>query len=1043
MQLLSSKLAHVAVGRKLALLAIVPILALVILASRTTVGHWQALRSLETYERVLPMLAAGSAFVKELEEEKRVSVAFLHEQKRAATNVSEKTNAENLSGARAATDSAARIFLTRTDALSGELPRVAQDGERLANRDLVALRSRIDTTRFSPWAADSSFQTIIKNIDEVYHRARKRAPTTELSEQTRAFWALSTAMSLGSDELQIYEDILLDTSSTALAEPGEESVLEKAHDRGVLEQVKLREFENYATPALKDQYHRFLQSSVNNVVAIDRRKLSYQSEDPRQEEALALLSREWIDSRSMRLSQLGELLDAQYSTMYALMTDEQQRVRRSLWRDMAIFLISLSIALLLTHAVRRSIISPLREVVQAANKLSQGEVDGTIRYRGSDEMAEVSSAFRTLHQTVTNLTGEIGRLNIALKQGYVSVRGDEGRFQGKWSEVVAGMNASLDEFESLHSKLRLEANRQASLRELGSSALEGLSLTRLMTNMAETSMPHLGADRCEIYCRDGDVWKRQAIAGRLAPTDGSVRLEARADINTMQAGTGITPALHADMDTALVTMVGDSSRQFGLIVLEYESLHTPKDKSVMLFAQALGQILTTAMQRQEAEQQLIYKAHHDALTGLANRTLFEQKLGECIAGLTSETRVAVLFLDLDRFKLVNDSYGHHVGDELLLQIAKRLSTALSAEDTVARFGGDEFAVCRVVSRNTHEVDDLSQRIVRVFDEPFKMSNRNIYVTTSIGATIGTPNNATSAQLLREADTAMYRAKQSGNTVMEYFSEELRHNVVRRYEIEHLLHVERNEISNVYQPIIDLRTGRAIGYEALARWAAADWGHVKPSEFIPVAEENGLIQELGEQLLAQACQEASHLEPGVAKPYVSVNVSVRQLERRDFPSSVQRVLETSALPPEALCLEVTEGAIMSDPDRVLTTLKALRALGIRLAVDDFGTGYSSFSYLTKLPVQIVKIDQSFVNDLGRTGPSNSVVTAMCSLGHKLGLKVVAEGVETDEQVNVLRTLGIDAAQGFVFGEPGPLPKLDQHNPSTVTFLDDALRGAAKH
>jgi diguanylate cyclase (GGDEF)-like protein/PAS domain S-box-containing protein len=422
-------------------------------------------------------------------------------------------------------------------------------------------------------------------------------------------------------------------------------------------------------------------------------------------------------------------------------------------------------------------------------------------------------------------------------------------------------------------------------------------------------------------------------------------------------------------------------------------------------------------ERKRSEAMLSHAAAHDSLTDLPNRSLLLARLD---AALARGEQVGLLFLDLDRFKVVNDGLGHAAGDLLLVQVAIRLREVMRPEDLVARIGGDEFVVlCRNADEEACSI--VARRVLDVLNQPINTSaTGELVIGGSIGIALAGPGD-TAELALRDADTAMYAAKQSGGGRFHVFSAELREAAVRTHELEVDLRgaLRGRELTVVYQPVISLSHGRVLGCEALARWTHPRRGKVSPAEFCAVAEQSDLILELGEYVLEQALRDIA-LWPaptgGGAPPTVSVNVGLRQLVSTGFPERVAELLAASGVEPSRLCLEVTETALIGDVEHVVTVLEALRDVGVRLSIDDFGTGHASLTYLARFPVDQVKVDQSFVAGLGVDAGSAAIVGGVVGMAHTFDLRVVAEGVETETQLSALREMGCDAAQGYLLGVP---------------------------
>jgi diguanylate cyclase (GGDEF)-like protein len=449
--------------------------------------------------------------------------------------------------------------------------------------------------------------------------------------------------------------------------------------------------------------------------------------------------------------------------------------------------------------------------------------------------------------------------------------------------------------------------------------------------------------------------------------------------------------------------------------------------TMMLTVTIVTRIVRSNNSRARAEKSARHRATHDALTDLPNRELLTETVTRwCDRATDDGQEISLLFIDLDRFKVVNDSWGHQVGDELLCAVAARLSAMVRGEDLVCRIGGDEFVIALASGSPSALAESLAQRMVLDFAEPFQLSVGDVIITPSIGVARST--GATEAlELIRDADTAMYKAKGSGRNAYAVFDRSLHEEVRTRADLEQALRgaLERGELSVHYQPIVDLDADELSGFEALMRWTHPQLGTVSPLQFIPIAEDTGLIVASGAWLLEEAAGQLARWRAaraeGLPELHVSVNISVRQLRDSSLVGVVRDVLDRTGLPASALWLEITESGVMVDPEAALCTLRALRYLGVTLCIDDFGTGYSSLSYLRRLPARIVKIDRSFINGVGEDGDNEPIVRAVVGMAHALGQQVVAEGVETAVQRDWLRALGCDLAQGWLYGAPRPADK----------------------
>jgi diguanylate cyclase (GGDEF)-like protein/PAS domain S-box-containing protein len=440
---------------------------------------------------------------------------------------------------------------------------------------------------------------------------------------------------------------------------------------------------------------------------------------------------------------------------------------------------------------------------------------------------------------------------------------------------------------------------------------------------------------------------------------------------------------------------------------------------------ALEGTLIDITDRKRAEQQIVYQATHDALTGLPNRTYFRDRLLNALAlARRDERQAAVLFLDLDAFKLVNDTLGHTLGDRLLQAVADRLRASVREGDTIARVGGDEFTVLLSSVNGVEDAVAVAQKLLEAVAEPFHLEGHQLYATASIGVGLFPEDGDDADTLLKHADVAMYRAKEAGRNAYQLFKPELNARSHERLAAEnrlrHALHTSEFEL--YYQPQVSLRTGRVVAVEALLRWRRPE-GVQEAGDFVTLAEESRLILPLGDWVLRQACAQGRRwLDQGVQDLRVAVNVSPRQFQQRNFAGAVESALQDSGLPPQLLEIELTESAALQNAEAAAVTLSALRDRGCRVAIDDFGTGYSSLIYLRSFDISAVKIDGSFVRDTPHDASDAAIVSAVISLCRSLNLGVVAEGVETEEQLAFLRSHDCDLVQGYLLGRPVPADRV---------------------
>jgi len=434
----------------------------------------------------------------------------------------------------------------------------------------------------------------------------------------------------------------------------------------------------------------------------------------------------------------------------------------------------------------------------------------------------------------------------------------------------------------------------------------------------------------------------------------------------------------------------------------------------------LGDRIGVAMSAVARDEKLIYQARHDDLTGLPNRLLFKERLSSEISFAQREGRImALLFVDLDRFKIINDTLGHSAGDELLKEAAQRLRSCSRGSDTVARLGSDEFAIILPSIPGIRSATTVAEHILQAFQQPFVLAGQENYISASIGIAIAPVDGNDSEELLKKADTAMYRAKTIGRGRFVYFEEQMNVETTEHINLEREIRqgLLRKEFTLHYQPKIDLRTGHIVGAEALVRWNHPTRGLVYPDVFIGVAEDTGLIEEIGRNVIWDACtQHAAWRAAGVRAPSIAVNVSGRQFRRGDLFQIINEALQTTSTPPGALEIEVTESLFMDEACDATAVLNELRQMGLRVTIDDFGTGYSSMSYLRRLPMDCIKIDKSFIDDMVNDDNARAIAEVIITLAHTLGKSVVAEGVETVDQLDLLRKWQCDMFQGYYFSKP---------------------------
>jgi diguanylate cyclase (GGDEF)-like protein/PAS domain S-box-containing protein len=588
-------------------------------------------------------------------------------------------------------------------------------------------------------------------------------------------------------------------------------------------------------------------------------------------------------------------------------------------------------------------------------------------------------------------------------------------------------------------ELQRSLSQQAVVARLGERALQNEDPQELMEGATELIQKVEGIHSACIWELDRDGRRLNLRAGLEGSAVGAGRrVSASRDSHAGAALDSGTHAVVPDWEqetrhtmppvlrafgaaSSLAVVIDGKNRPFGVLDVHATESHRFSAKDVP-FVQAAANVLADAIERHNADQALRYRVLHDSLTGLPNRLSFVDSLGEALTkAAVSGSPVGILFLDLDHFKLINDSLGHHAGDALLRAVAPRLRSHLRPGDIVARFGGDEFGILIDRLADEGEAVAVADRVAAAFAQPFTIDGVDHFVSASIGVAVagGAEERPVNAELLiRDADAAMYRAKEGGRSRCVLFDAEMRAGAMLRLEVERELRhaLDRDELALHYQPVVNLRSGEINSLEALVRWRHPQRGMLDPGEFVSIAEDSGLIEPIGRWVQERACRQAlewHQLRPDSRPLDVAVNLSARQVAHRDLPATVEEVLARTGLDPVHLRLEITESVLVEESATAISSLEALSELGVRLVLDDFGTGYSSLAYLNRFPFHALKIDRSFVDALGIEQEATAIVEAIIGMARALSLKVIAEGVESEVQLSELQRLGCDYAQGHLF------------------------------
>jgi diguanylate cyclase (GGDEF)-like protein/PAS domain S-box-containing protein len=756
------------------------------------------------------------------------------------------------------------------------------------------------------------------------------------------------------------------------------------------------------------------------------------------------LVRRWLDNLGQLRSFEDDVAAGRITAEAALLANAPTEIKE------AIRAVNRSAASLRDQFGQR-IDSLMNSLVQHKSALDQAaivcEADAAGIISGVNELFVTSSGF-TRPEVVGQRLGDVGRPAGArlpwqpsdrVWNGEVVIAGRHGRRH--WHRTIVPMFGAAGEVEryicidiDITERKEFErtivenAQRQTLIAELGRKALAANGLDEVFADAADAAARGLGAPCGALFEAVPDGLLLRAGAGRLADAAGRQltcpRPPAAGDDAARQAWLA-SVAAEAGMDSAAATGIDTAimcgERPFGVlgVYAEHGRRFGADDAN---FLHGVANILATAVERQEARNRLTYLAQYDPLTSLPNR----RRLGQCLEDAIAQARgnggrAAVMFIDLDRFKNINDMLGHGVGDQLLVQAAKRLRACARDDDVVARLGGDEFAVVLPAVADDGDAAAVAARVIDALAQPFYLAGQQLFVSASVGIATYPENGRDAEALLKNADTAMYGAKNGGRNTYQFYVAEMHENAAQRLQTEAQLRqaLERGEFLLHYQPKLDLAAGTISGFEALLRWNHPQRGLVPPLEFIGILEDTGLILPVGEWVIGEVCRQlAAWQAEGMTVLPVAINLSARQLQQADLAGAVERIVGRAGVEPALLEFELTESMLMANPEAAVEILTRIKALGMRLSVDDFGTGYSSLAYLKRFPLDALKIDRTFVRDLPDDPDDAAITKAVIRLAHSLNLKVVAEGVENVDQIRELERYECDEIQGYYVGRPLP-------------------------
>jgi len=996
---IAQPLRNLSVLSKLLLLVAIPVVLLVGVSTRDTTGLYADRQEIEQFRDGARLADVAAGVDRRMIDEREQSVAQIT----AGTS-------QDLAAERALLDNAVEDFAgtaSAAAALPNEVTAAAQRVRR-SSATLAAIRSRVDTGGISAAALGAAYDDLLGIVSGVPLALRRSAPTVSLAETVDGSLLIGRIIDDASRERDAVEALYSERPTGS--EIGNAEQLVNAGRLG------LARFDAVASSEARG----ILAVAVTTDAFAEVDAVHQRLDDRRGAERLGTDPAAWLAASADRLVELERVRTAQQDSMASAATQLTNDATRNLVTgllSLALFLAAcLAMAVLLSRAIAR----PLKVLALNATELSSGTAGTSTDYDGRDEIGEVAAGFRAMESTMVRLAAETARVETAVQAGDFTVRADEFSFEGEWARITRRLNSTLEEVEVANERLRHDARRQSALSDLGRLILDGTPLEDILAETCRLLvdvLPVVWVAAFEID-HNFDTLVRRAFERRAG---SRAEVSPVLDLDVLPAVPGSVQLISPINDTShcLAATIGADSHRTGVILIGGDDRLATV--AFRVFLGNVSQLLAEAMQRRQVEHEIVHQSLHDDLTGLPNRTFLREHLAQAVHASRHSVAVSVLSLEIDRFRPVNESYGRDVGDQILVQAVERLAVILPPHTLLARVSGAGFAV--VVERlNDIEVMRLAEEIIRSFATPFTAQHRPLYLSLSIGIIAERGNGSDADRLLRDAETARTKAVDSGGARIERFDASLHEDTVRRVEIEHelrrALDGSPHEFAVHFQPIISFRNGTIHAYEALVRWQHPEMGIIPPDKFIPIAEETGLITVLDPHVMTQAIRTRPMIDPPIAdeRPLISVNLSPVELAREDLVDSIARILDKERFPPDQLCLEITETAVMRDSATFLRQLRKLRSLGVWLSIDDFGAGYSSFAYLTRLPVHFVKIDRSFVNDLGLTHNSATVVTSIISLAHDLGLEVVAEGIETMEQLTILNDLGCDFGQGYLLCRP---------------------------
>lgn len=1004
------------VAVKLALLGLIPVLVLLGGALRVGADGTQEIAALEAYGHSVRIAVAAGELRGRLQAERALSTGRVGQGRPADGD-------EALADARRGSVQALASFdeLVARSA-PGATARIRERAAAAGGDDLRVLRARIDAGEIGAAELREAFGARIERLDQLVDVLSEEIPVPELINGTLAYSAISSVLAPAWQERPIVAGALAAGARGDGLDPARQNEIQSLV---AAQKTFARAFERTATGEPRSAFAGLSQDSA--MIEVDQMRAQALAAGAGAGEASVA---SWLAASTTRIDDLAFVQRLQGAHLEAAVDREIAGARRELVIGLGLLSLALVVLLIGSALLARSISRPLGRVAAEARRVAEGRIPRRLPAPTRDEIGDVTAAFSRLNETIDLMTAESARVLAAVQSGDKSARADESAFTGFWAAMPAGVNRILDEFGALGGRLESEARRQRLLAEASALALDLESGSALHAQIVALVHEGLAGERATLLSGSepgGRSCEVLGTAGRGWIAAPGVPHEEWREHAYRPGAVAVDPlAGHGHAALAHVPM-GDGGDAYLYVERAGEAFSAEE----FGFLSTAASLLAQAEARTGAEDRLRRQSINDELTDLPNRAFFEEYLRQLEPVPGDRRGHAIILLDIDRFQQVNETLGYGVGDELLREVARRLDDQIPPGALIARHGSDEFIVHIDGREGSIDPRRVALALIGCFEESIWANGNSLRLAASAGFAEGTALDAAAGRITSNADTALRLAKGRAGSAVERFQEGHHAEVVRRSWLEAALweFVNRDEMEVHFQPIVDAPDGRVVAVEALARWPGRE--DVPPAEFIPVAEEIGLIGRLDAIVRERAVRWAAG-SAGVDAPDISFNVSPVHLADPELPSSIASLIADSGIAPGRVCLEITESAVLGEEETTLGALRALRDLGVKLVVDDFGTGYSSFAYLTRLPIDGLKIDRAFITE-AESPDQLTVLSSIISLCGDLGLTVTAEGVESERQRERLSRMGCDRIQGFLVAHPCEPSALDLDDRPPVVAL----------